>query len=144
MLKHTNLLEAHPHTVNPSTPDLPGLLLLLLAFPPNRYRLFSTNLCLREIHFGMLGLKLAQHLHLLLLLTRRLPQLLLPLVVHHLLDHAPRLAVQIAQLAVLGRDLGRVDLRRRGDDVRPPLHLVDLVQVDGDFLARGRGLERPG
>lgn len=28
--------------------------------------------------------------------------------------------------------------------MRPPLHLVDLVEVDGDFFAAGDGLERPG
>lgn len=92
----------------------------------------------------MLLLKLPQHLLLLLLVARRLALLFLPLVIHHLLHHPPRLAVQIAQTAVLGRDLGGVDRRRRGDDVRPPFHLVDFVQVDVELFARGAGFERPG
>jgi len=28
--------------------------------------------------------------------------------------------------------------------VRPPFHLVDFVEVDGDFFAGGGGFERPG
>lgn len=92
----------------------------------------------------MLLLELLQNLHLPLLVARRLAHLLLPLVVHHLLDHGARLAVQVAERRRLGHDLGHVDLGRRRHDVRPPLHLVDLVQVDGDFLACGGGLERPG
>lgn len=92
----------------------------------------------------MLLLKSLQHLHLLLLLARRLAHLLLPLVVHHLLHHRARLPVQIAQLAVLRRDLGRVDLGRRRDDMRPPFHLVHFVHVDADFLAGVRGGGRGG
>lgn len=88
--------------------------------------------------------KLLQHILLLLLVAGRLAHFLLALVVHHLLNHCARLAVQIAQLAVLGLNLGRVDLGRRGDDVRPPLHLVRLVEVDGQFFARRRRLEGPG
>lgn len=82
----------------------------------------------------MLLLELRQRIQLLLLVARRLPHLLLALVKHHLLDHAARLAVQVAQLAVFGLDLGHVDLGRRRHDVLPPLHLVDLVKVDVDLL----------
>lgn len=93
----------------------------------------------------MLLLKLLQHIHLLLLITRRLPHLLLPLIIHHLLNHAPRLAIQIPQFAVLGLDLRDVDRRRRCNDMCPPLHLVYFVQVQFEDLgAGGRGRERPG
>lgn len=92
----------------------------------------------------MLPLKLLQNLHLALLIARQPAYLLLALVVHHLLDHGARLAVQVAQLGRLGLDLGHVDLGGGGDDVRPPLHPVHLVQVDGDLLAVAGGLERPG
>ena len=92
----------------------------------------------------MLLLELLQHLHLLLLIARGLAHLLLPLIIHHLLYHGPRLAVQIAELAVLGRDLGGVDLRRRSHNMRPPFHLVGLVEVDVEFFAVGRSFERPG
>lgn len=92
----------------------------------------------------MLGLKLLEQIHLPLLITRRLPALLLPLVVHHLLDHGARLAIEVAERGILRRDLRHVDLGRAGHDVRPPLHLVDLVEVDGDFFAGARGFERPG
>jgi hypothetical protein len=91
----------------------------------------------------MLRLELLQHIHLLLIITARQSCLLLTLVIHHLLHHTPRLAVQVAQAAILGRDLGGVDLGCRRDDVRPPFHLVGLVEVDGEFLARAGGLERP-
>lgn len=104
----------------------------------------SAYLGIREIHLRMLLLKLLQHLHLLLVVTARQSHLLLPLVVHHLLHHAPRLSVQIAELAVLRRNLRRVDLGRSRDDVRPPLHLVGLVEVDRQFLAVLGGFERPG
>lgn len=105
----------------------------------------STHLRVRKVHLGMALLELLQHVQLPLLLARRLTHLLLPLVIHHLLDHAPRLAVQVAQLAVLGLDLGRVqEVRGVGGDRGPPLLLVGLVEVDGDVLARGGGLERPG
>ncbi len=55
-------------------------------------------------------LHLAQNLLVLLLLRRGQAHLLLPLVVHHFLHHRARLAVQIAQRAVLGLELGRVNL----------------------------------
>ena len=90
-------------------------------------------------------LELLQHVQLGLLLARRLPHLLLPLVKHHLLDHAPGLAVQVPELAVLGLDLGGVEEARGvGRDGGPPLLLVGLVEVDGDVFAGGGGLEGPG
>jgi hypothetical protein len=91
----------------------------------------------------MLLLELGQEVELLLLVARGLASLLLALVEHHLLDHAARLAVEVAQLAVLGLDLAGVDLGGRGDDVRPPLHLVGFVEVHLDVLASGRGREGP-
>ena len=92
----------------------------------------------------MLFLKLLQQVHLLLLIARRLAHLLLPLVPHHLLHHAAGIAVQVAQLAVLWCDFGGVDLGCRGDDVRPPFHLVDFVEVDVQLFAGGEGFEGPG
>ena len=85
----------------------------------------------------MLRLKLGQHLPLLFLIAGRFPHLLLALIIHHLLDHTPRLAVQIAQLRVLRCDLGDVNLGRVRHDVRPPLHLIDFVEMDRDLFARG-------
>ena len=89
---------------------------------------------------------LLQHINLLTLITRRLPHLLLPLVIHHLLHHPPRLPVQIPQFAIIRRDLARVDLERRVCGYRgPPFHLVGFVEVDGDFfLVRRQRFERPG
>lgn len=112
--------------------------------PPDHLPTSSRNFGLTKIHLWVLLHKLLQHLLLLLLVTARLPHLLLPLIIHHLLHHGPRGPVQIAQLAVLRHDLGRVDRRRVGHHVRPPVHLVGFVQVDGDFFARAEGLERPG
>lgn len=93
----------------------------------------------------MLLLELLQDIRLLLVIRRRQPLLLLALVVHHLLDHAPGLAVELAQLRVLGLDLGHVDFWGGRYHVRPPLKLVLLVQVDLDGLgAVGRGGQSPG
>jgi hypothetical protein len=86
---------------------------------------------------------LFQHFHLLLLLAIRPAHFLHSLIIHHLLDHTPRLPVQIAQLAILGGYLARVNLGRRCHDVRPPFHLVGFVEVDADLFARGDGFERP-
>lgn len=92
----------------------------------------------------MLSLELFQKFFLLELIAGRLAHLLLALVKHHLLDHCPRLAVEIAQFAVFGSDLGGVDLGRRRDDMLPPFHLVGLVEVDAYLLALGNGFEGPG
>lgn len=59
-----------------------------------------------------LRLKLLQHLRLLTLIARRLPQLLLPLIVHHLLDHTPCLSIQLTQFTILGLDFGGVNFWR--------------------------------
>jgi hypothetical protein len=88
----------------------------------------------------MLLLELLQDIRLLLLVACWLPLLLLPLIKHHLFDHAACLSVEVAEFAVLGLDLGRVDLGRGGDYVGPPLHLVYFVEVDGYLLlGSGRG-----
>jgi hypothetical protein len=93
----------------------------------------------------MLLLELPHNILLLLLITVRLPRLLLPLIIHHLLDHPARLAVQIAQLAVFRRYLADVDARGAGHDVLPPLHLVGLRELDAEFLgAGGESFEGPG
>lgn len=94
----------------------------------------------------MLSLELLQCVHLALLLARRLALLLLALIPHHLLDHGPGFAVQVAQLAVLRRDLSGVDfVGRIGHNAGPPFHLVGFVQVDADFFtAGGDRFERPG
>jgi hypothetical protein len=87
----------------------------------------STHLGVRKVHLRMLLLELLQEVQLLLLVAGGLAGLLLALVEHHLLDHAPCLSVEVAELAVLGLDLAGVDLGRRGDDMGPPLELVLLV-----------------
>ena len=69
-------------------------------------------------------LELLQNIQLPLLITRRLSHLLLPLIIHHFLHHAPRLTVQIPQLAVLRLDFGGVEeVRGVGRDGGPPLLL---------------------
>lgn len=140
------------HTSTPRTKSNP----FQLNFPlrcrdcPNGYHsrvlklVILAQLCIREVHLRMLCLELLQHFQLLLLITRRLSHLLLPLIIHHLLHHGPRLAVQVAELAALRLDLGGVDLGGTGDDMCPPLHLVDLVEMDADLLAVRHCLERPG
>lgn len=92
----------------------------------------------------MLLLERLQHIQFLLLVARRLPNFLLPLVVHHLLHHRARLSIQVTQLAILRRDLARVDLRCRRDHMRPPFHLVDLVEMYRDFFTGSVAFERPG
>lgn len=87
----------------------------------------SAHLHIREVHLRVLLLELLEYIQLLLLVARGLAGLLLALVEHHLLHHSSCFAVEVAELAVLGGDLAGVDLGRRGDDVRPPLHLVRLV-----------------
>lgn len=93
------------------------------------------DLGLAEIHLWVLLLEFLEDIHLLLLVRGRQASLLLSLVKHHLLNHAPGLAVEIGELGVFGLDLGDVDGGCAGDDVCPPLHLVDLVEVD--FYALG-------
>jgi hypothetical protein len=93
----------------------------------------------------VLLLELLHNILLLLLIAVRLPGLLLPLIIHHLLDHPARLTIQIAQLAVFRRNLADVDARGAGHDVLPPLHLVGLGELDAEFLgAGGQGFEGPG
>lgn len=94
----------------------------------------------------MLSLELLQEVHFTLLVTARATHLLLPLIIHHLFDHGASRAVQVAQAGVLWRDLGDINLRCRGDNMRPPFDLVHFIKVDVDFLARwgGGGLEGPG
>jgi hypothetical protein len=76
-----------------------------------------------------------KHLLLLLFVGARQTHLLLLLVVHHLLDHGSGVTVKVAELAVLRGNLGGVDLGGVLDDMGPPFHLVDLVEVDSEFLA---------
>lgn len=76
-----------------------------------------------------------KHLLLLLLIRARKTHLLLLLVVHHLFDHGSGVAVQVTEFAVFGSNFGRVDLGSVLDDMGPPFHLVDFVEMDGEFLA---------
>lgn len=93
----------------------------------------------------MLVLELLENVEPLLLVRGGQAALLLLLVKHHLLNHAARLAVKVRQLGRVGLDLGHVDLGSVGHDVRPPLHLVHLVEVDLNRLgAVGVGAQRPG
>ena len=136
------MLEARTHSSRPLYATLPKSHSLLFPyFAPSR------DLRITKIHLRMLLLEVLQHVELLTLVARRQTHLLLPLIEHHLLDHAPRLAVQVAQLAVLGLDLGRVEVVGRvGGDGGPPGHFAAFVEVDADFFgrARGRGFEGPG
>lgn len=94
----------------------------------------------------MLGLELLQQICLALLITGHAARLFLSLVVHHLLHHRARLAIQVTQAGVLGGNLGYVNLGPGRHYMCPPFLLVDLVEVDVDFLARRRrgSLESPG
>ena len=92
----------------------------------------------------MLFHELRQHILLLLLITTGLPLALHLLIIHHLLDHAARLAVQLRQLRVLRLDFLHVDLGCGRDDVGPPRRARGFGERDDDFFAavRKRG-ERP-
>lgn len=104
-----------------------------------------TYLGVAEVHLGVLRLEFLEDVGLALIIRGGEAHLLLALVVHHLLDHAARLAVEVGQLAVLGLDLGHIDLGGARDHVGPPLHLVCLVQVDLDRLRPvGRCRQGPG
>ena len=63
------------------------------------------ELAVGEVHLRMSFHELLQRVLLLLLVAGGFAHLLLPLVVHHLLHHATRLSIQIAQLTVLGLHL---------------------------------------
>lgn len=105
----------------------------------------SVNLGVAKVHLGMLVLELLKDIQAILLVRGRQALFLLLLVEHHLLDHAARLAIEVGQFGVVGLDLGHIDLGGRGDNVCPPLHLVDLVEVDFDRLGVVRvGREGPG
>lgn len=93
----------------------------------------------------MLLLELLEDVRLLLLVRTGQTLLLLLLIEHHLLNHAAGLPVKVGQLGVVRLDLGNVDLGSRSDDVSPPFHLVDLVEVDLDSLGTIRvGAQSPG
>ena len=59
------------------------------------HRVFLRELAFAKVHFGVLLHELLQHVLLLLLVRGGQTHLLLALVVHHLLNQAARLAVQI-------------------------------------------------
>lgn len=92
----------------------------------------STDLSPTKIHLGMLLHELFQQILLFLLVTAGLPLPLHLLVVHHLLDHPARLAVEFRQLGVFGLDLGHVDCGGGRHDVRPPVGAAGFGQVDVD------------
>lgn len=56
------------------------------------------------------------------------------IIYHHLFDHAAGLAIEVAELGVLGDDLCGVDLGVTLDDGLPPLSALCLFEVDGDLL----------
>jgi len=49
---------------------------------------------------------------------------------HHLGDHRARIIIELIELRVLGLDLGRVNLWVSDNDTAPPLHGIDLLQLD--------------
>ena len=104
----------------------------------------SAHLCLAEIHLWMLLHEVLKHVLFLLLFTRRLPLPLHLLIIHHFLDHAPRLSIQVAQLRVLRLDFRDVNLGRRCHYMRPPFGLVLFVKVYGDLFAIRSCFEGPG
>ncbi|KAB8336895.1 hypothetical protein FH972_021202 [Carpinus fangiana] len=100
----------------------------------------SKGLHLPSSHFGLGEVHFCRRKHVLLLLFVAVGEahFLLALVVHHLLHHAPRLAIQVTQLAVLRRDLCGIDLgggvstwiRRGGSDAEGrPRNLLSLVAM---------------
>ncbi len=94
----------------------------------------SAHLSLTEVHLRVLGHELFEYVLLVLLVTGGLALPLHLLVVHHLLDHAARLAVELGQFRVLGHDLRRVDLGRRRHYVCPPVRPAGLGQVNRDLF----------
>ena len=117
----------------------------LQSFPLSSIQHLSSHLRIRKIHLGMTLLELLQHIQLPLLVTRRFPHLLLPLIKHHFLHHAPRLAIQIPQLAILRLYLGGIEeVWGVGRDGSPPLLLVRFVEVDLNVFAGGGWIESPG
>lgn len=103
-----------------------------------------THFRLAEVHLRVLLHELLQHVLFLLFLTCRLPLPFHLLIIHHLLDHASRLTIQIAQFRVLRLDLCNIYLGCGCHNVCPPFGFVLLVKVDGDFFARGSRFKGPG
>jgi hypothetical protein len=89
--------------------------------------------------------KLLQHVLLLLLIASGLSHLLLPLVIHHFLNHASSLSIKVTQSAVFRLNLGNINLRRRCYDVGPPFHFIHFVEVYfNNLCSGGRSCESPG
>ena len=91
-------------------------------------------------------MKFLKKLRLPLLVTGHATGLFLPLIVHHFLDHCAGFTIEIAETGIFRCNFGHINLGGRRHHMRPPFHLVRLVEVDVDFLARwGRGrLQGPG
>lgn len=81
----------------------------------------------KKIRTRMFRLKLLQNIRLLLIIARHPACLLLALIIHHLLNHAPRLTIEVAQLRVLRANLRYVDCWSASHDMRPPFHSVNFV-----------------
>lgn len=88
--------------------------------------------------------ELLEHFLLLGLLTRRFPHLLLPLIIHHFLNHTPRLPVQITQFAVLRHDLRHIDLWSIGRYMGPPGLRGGFRDCEDYLFADGCGVKCPG
>lgn len=56
------------------------------------------------------------------------------MIYHHLFDHAAGLAIEVAELGVLGDNLCGVDLGVTLDDGLPPLGALCFFKVDVNFL----------
>mmetsp|Transcript_26783 Transcript_26783/g.63517 ORF Transcript_26783/g.63517 Transcript_26783/m.63517 type:complete len:217 (-) Transcript_26783:660-1310(-) len=93
------------------------------------------DLAIGEIHLGVLPLELLQNVELLLLVGRRQAHSLLPLVVHHLFDRLPRLAVEVAQVRVLRLDPLQLDFRIALARALPPLHVAELLEGEDESVA---------
>jgi hypothetical protein len=47
--------------------------------------------------------------------------------------YKPGLAIEIAELAILGLDLARVDLWMMSENVLPPSHLVNFLEMNSNL-----------
>lgn len=86
-----------------------------------------------KIHLGVLRYKLLKHFVLLLFFRRRQAHCLLPLIVHHFLNHSSGFPIEIWQLWITRRNLLRVDERISEYQVGPPFHFIHLKLTEEEI-----------
>lgn len=101
-----------------------------------------TELGTREVELGVILLELVEHFGFFLFIAGGQPLSFLALIVHHFFDHGSSFAIEVGEFACVGFDAGDVDFGLTFEGGRPPVLLVDLIEVDGD-LAIG-GVDDPG